>query len=107
MTYEVTGVRRHIDFGATGVDEILQNVAMILTTPKGSVPLRRDWFIDMGLLDEPMPVAQAKISAEIFAAIRAHEPRARIKGPIRFVQDPDDSMDGRLVPAVSIEVVIL
>jgi len=106
MIYDVTASRRGINFGATGVDEVLQNVAMILTTPIGSVPLRRSWFIDLTLLDLPMPVAQARLSAEIFRAIRDHEPRARIVGPIRFIQDNTDSMDGRMSPAVSVEVVL-
>jgi hypothetical protein len=106
VTFEVIGNRREIDFGATGVDEVLQNVAMILTTPIGSVPLRRDWFIDLSLLDTPMPLAQARLSQQIFQAIRTHEPRARIVGPITYIQPPADSIDGRMIPVVTIEVVL-
>jgi phage baseplate assembly protein W len=106
MVYEVTGRNKKINFGAIGIDEVLQNVAMILTTPKGSVPLRRSWFIDYSLLDTPMPAAQAKVASQIFQAIRTHEPRARIVGEIRFIQDNLEALDGRLVPAVNIEVVL-
>lgn len=106
MIYEITGATRPINFGLTGVDEVLQNVAMILTTPQGSVPLRRNWFIDLSLLDTPTPAAQARLSAEIFRAIRDHEPRARIVGPVRFIQSLDDNLDGRMTPAVTIEVVL-
>ena len=106
MTYEVTGDPRKINFGATGIDEVLQNVAMILTTQQGSVPLRRDWFLDPTILDLPMPVAQARLSAEIFRTIREHEPRARVVGPIRFIQSRDESMDGRMIPAVTVEVTL-
>jgi hypothetical protein len=105
MTYEVTGRKRKINFGATGVDEVLQNVAMILTTPKGTVPLRRDWFIDGSVLDMPQEAAKARLATEIFTAIRAHEPRARIVGDIRFVETPEEAMYGKIIPAVTIEVV--
>ena len=106
MTYEVTGRNRKINFGATGVDEVLQNVAMILTTPRGTVPLRRSWFIDGGVLDLPQPVAKARLAQEIVVAIRNHEPRARIKGAIRFVETPEEALDGKIVPAVTVEVVL-
>ena len=104
--FDVTGRKRKIDFGATGVDEVLQNVAMILTTPKYSVPLRRGWFIDYSLLDTPSPMAQATLAREIFVALRAHEPRARLVGPVRFIQNPDDAMDGFLMPSLTIEVIL-
>lgn len=104
MLYDVTGRKHKIDLGATGIDEVLQNVATILTTPKGTVPLRRDWFIDYSLLDKPMPQAQAQLAQQIFAALRKHEPRARIVGPVRFIQSDDAAMDGRMTPAVTVEV---
>lgn len=104
--YEVTGRKRKINFGATGVDEVLQNVAMILTTPKNTVPLRRSWFIDYTLLDTPTPQAQAKLAQEIFVAIREHEPRARIVGSVRFIQNPDEAMNGYMMPAITVEVIL-
>ena len=102
--FDVTGRKRKIDFGATGVDEVLQNVAMILTTPKFTVPLHRDWFVDYALLDRPMNVTQTLLAEQVFDAIREHEPRARITGPVRFIQNPDEAMDGRLMPLVTVEV---
>jgi hypothetical protein len=106
VLFDVTGRKRKIDFGATGVDEVLQNVAMILTTPKFTVPLRRDWFIDYSLLDKPMPQAQAILAQEVFVAIRTYEPRARIVGQIRFIQNTDDALDGWMMPAVTVEVTL-
>jgi len=103
VTYEVIGRKRKINFGATGVDEVLQNVAMILQTPKMTVPLRRSWFIDYSLLDKPIEVAQAQLASEVFQAIRKYEPRATITG-IRFIQDNEQNMEGWIIPAVSVEV---
>jgi phage baseplate assembly protein W len=101
--YEVIGRTGFINWGATGVEEVLQNVRMILTTPTYSVPLRRSWFIDYGLLDNPMPVAHAKLRADILRAIRQHEPRASVT-EITFEQTELGAMDGRVVPRVVLEV---
>ena len=106
MRFEVTGRNQSINFGARGVDEVLQNVAMILTTPKGTVPLRRDWFVNLSFLSTPTPAAQVRVASEIFQAIRRHEPRARIVGPVRFIQSDTEALGGRIIPAVTVEVVL-
>ena len=110
MVYEVGGFWADglpkIDWAATGVDEVLQNVAIILTTVRWSVPGRLTWYIDASFLSWPMPVAQTRIAVEVFQAIRRHEPRFHIVGPIRFVQSETDSADGRTFPHVTGRVVL-
>ena len=59
-------------------EEVLQNVRTILTTPKYSVPLDREFGIAADVLDAPIGVAQALLSAEITAAIAKFEPRAKV-----------------------------
>jgi len=44
---------------------VLQNIALILATPKGSVPLYRDFGLSWEPLDKPMPVAQAMMTGEV------------------------------------------
>ncbi len=102
MAYTVTGDRMaKIDFSATGVAEVLQNVRMILTTPVFSVPLDRAFGVDWSLLDSPMPAAQARLIGQVFAAIRQYEPRAVIT-QIDFIQDTEDALSGRMIPRVTI-----
>ena len=104
MIYTLTGNdAAKIDFGATGASEVLQNVRTILATPVFSVPLDRAFGVDCALLDNPMPMAQAKLSAQIFAAIRAYEPRVEVI-QVDYVQSTTDALDGRLVPRVQVEV---
>ena len=104
MEYTVTGESTDIDFGASGVSEILQNVRTIMTTPKGSVPLRRGWFVDYSLLDQPLEVAKARLRAEIYEAVRQYEPRVEVT-EIGFADTSDDLMSGRLIPRVKIEII--
>lgn len=106
MEYIVLGTPQRINFGATGIEEVLQNIRMILLTPIFSVPLDREFGTDWSMLDNPMPMAQAKIISQIFAAIRKYEPRAEVM-EIDFVQDMADVLEGRIVPRVVIGEILL
>ncbi|WP_022850651.1 GPW/gp25 family protein [Limisalsivibrio acetivorans] len=90
---------KDIAFFPGGHHDIFQNVATIITTTKGSVPLDRDFGISGTFLDSPAPVAQAKLRGEIVSAIEMYEPRAYVTG-VSFRGDDD----GRLWPVVQIGV---
>lgn len=83
------------------VKEILRNVAVILATPKGSVPLYRDFGLDMRFLDKPMNVAKNAAVIPVREAIEGWEPRAVFKGMTLF---PDPSNPGKLAFTVRIEI---
>ncbi len=103
MMYEISIVNAtdKINFSpATVEEEVLQNVRTILTTVKYSVPLDREFGLSATMLDDPMPIAQAKLSAEIVGAIRRWEPRARVVE----VKYEGDGMDGVLRPKVRLEI---
>lgn len=99
MEYEVTTTRKGIDFGATGVNEILQNVWMILSTVQYSCPLDRA-FAWSPEVDAPLPVAQARTTARLIAAIRQYEPRAEVV-EVTYKADP---MNGKLNPVVKVRI---
>lgn len=82
----------------TEVEEILQNVAIIITTSKFSVPLNRDLGLSQRFIDMPLPVAKAILISEIHDAIEKYEPRASI-GEITF---KGDELNGKLVPIVEV-----
>lgn len=81
------------------LEEIFQNIRTILSTPKGSVPLDRDLGIDLSYLDNPTPVAEAKLTTEIIAAVKRYEPRVSVTA-ISFTGD----MDGKLKPVVEVRI---
>lgn len=84
-------------------EEIAQNVRMILTTPKGSVPLDRDFGLDFTVLDQPTSRAQALLSAEIITQVSRYEPRANVS-KVDWEHFPDEAGDGRIIPRVSLRV---
>ena len=84
---------------ASIVEEVIQNVRTLITTIKYSIPLDRGFGIDGSVVDLPMHVAKAKLTNEIFRAIRRYEPRAVIES-ITF--QGEDS--GRLVPTIEVSI---
>lgn len=83
----------------TTVEEVLQNVRTIISTIKYEIPLDRDLGIDGDVIDMPMQQAQAKLTQEIFRAVRQYEPRAIIES-ISFSGDES----GRLMPTLEVSI---
>lgn len=63
----------------TGPEDIAQCIRIILTTEKGSDPLRPEFGSDIyRYVDYPVNAAAALIRADIIAQVNRWEPRARI-----------------------------
>ena len=101
MTYEISGGEMTpLNLApATLAEEVLQNVRMIISTVKYSVPMDREFGIDGAVVDRPINIAKAHLSNEIFNAVRRYEPRAVIES-IAF--DGDES--GKLTPRIKIQI---
>ncbi len=88
-----------IDFGASGMKEIIQNVQTILTTSIGSVPLDRAFGIDLSPLDAPTTFTKAELAPIIIEAIHSYEPRVNVES-VTF-QETDQ---GTLLPIVRLSL---
>lgn len=90
----------NINFGATGVEEILQNVAFIMSTAMMSCPLDREFGWDMTVIDTPINIAKARITAKLTEAINKFEPRALIES----IEVAGDGLVGSLKPKVKVKI---
>lgn len=82
----------HVDFAPGDLlSEVSQNIRSIITTPKGSVPIFREFGLDENIVDMPVNSSLAKIRSEIILAVKKFEPRAKISR-INF----EHGNDGRL-----------
>ena len=90
-------------FPQTAIEEILQNVATILTTAVGTVPLDRELGISATFIDEPMPRGIAKATVFALESIQEQEPRVEVT-QIDYVPDPDAALGGRLSPRVVVRI---
>lgn len=101
MTYTVTAGESLTLNETDTVASVLQNVAIILATRRGTCPLYREFGISMDFLDRPMPVAKTLAYAEIKETIEAYEPRASVVG-VTFEERAD--APGLLIPIVEVNI---
>lgn len=104
MSYTVTTAQRAITLNETDERKaILQNVAMVLGTLRGTVPYYRDFGFDGSVLDRPIPAAKALLLPLVKEAVELYEPRVEV---LRVEFSIDEESPGRLVPAVEVELKI-
>lgn len=87
-----------INWDPTGAEEVEQNVRTLLKTAPGSVPLARAMGTPQDVVDSPISLAAARLTADVVAAVKTYEPRAKIT---KVVLDGD--ADGRLEATVTME----
>ena len=81
------------------ISSILQNISVILRTPRGSVPFYRDFGLDMSYKDAPAPIAASYLISAVNDAIDRYEPRAICRG-VTILHDNN----GVLYPVVEVEI---
>ena len=79
--------------------EIAQNIRTILLTAKGSVPLDREFGMDMSIIDKPLNVVQSRYVAAAAEAISRYEPRVRLK---EIIWSESEKLYGELRPIVRV-----
>ena len=103
MSYTVSASDlRSIQFNEKDeLNAVLQNIAAILSTPMGTVPLYRDFGLDWSFLDKPIPIAKVQMVAPVREAIQRWEPRATVLD-VSFSEDP--AQPGILIPTVEVDI---
>ena len=105
MQIDVSARLEGIDFAPKDIlTEIIQNVRTVISTTQFSVPLDRRFGIDGTVIDFPLPVAMARISAEVIRAITEYEPRCRVVSVDFESIVATDAEEGHLLPKVSIVI---
>ena len=84
------------------VASVLQNIAIILKTPKGSVPMYREFGLSQSFPDRPMPVARNMLKVAVREAIERWEPRAEV---VDVVFTGNASNPGELNPIVEVKII--
>lgn len=103
MSYKVTAAdlsRISLNESDT-VKSVLQNIAIILRTRQGTVPLYRQFGLPMNFVDRPIPVARPMLYVEVKEAVEEFEPRAEVVD-VTFEEDP--AVPGKLIPTVEVEI---
>lgn len=104
MSYKVNATDlTNIRFNETDtLSSVLQNIAVLLSTPKGSVPQYREFGLSVTMLDKPTPVAKMMMRAEVREAIEKWEPRAQF---VSMTFEERITQPGTLWPTVEVEII--
>lgn len=100
-TIRADGLNKIILNQTDTVSSVLQNVAIILGTQKGSVPLYREFGLPQDSIDRPIPVAKVILLSQIKEAVEEFEPRAEVVS-VTFEQDKHSP--GVLIPIVEVNI---
>lgn len=84
----------------TREEEIMQNVAVIISTPKFSVPLDRGLGMAQRFVDKPIQVAQSILISEVLDAVERDEPRVEVLNVTFEMGDTP----GVLIPIVEVDI---
>ena len=84
----------------TRAEEVLQNLSILLSKPKFTVPLDRDFGLSQRFVDKPLSVAESLFRAEILDAIEKYEPRVEVEN-VTFEQG---DAPGMLIPRVEVNI---
>ena len=91
-----------LQIGETDYEKsVVQNVACILLTRCGEVPLYREFGLPQEYMHRPVTVAPPVLYAELRDAIETFEPRCTVTH-VDIVESPD--IPGTLIPTVEVEI---
>lgn len=60
------------------IRSVAQNISLILSTRRGTVPMYREFGLPMRFIDKPIPLYEAIFTEEATEALERFEPRARL-----------------------------
>lgn len=85
----------------TTEEEILQNVATLISTAQYSIPLDRGLGLAQRFVDKPIQAAKAIIVSEVLDAVEKYEPRVEVVS-VKFKQGTNP---GSLIPVVEVNII--
>jgi phage baseplate assembly protein W len=78
--------------------DISETIKNIITTPKGTVALDRNFGVNSNILDQPVNLIEGLLVVEIIRQIKLYEPRVSVI-EVTFSMDENNN----LIPKVSVE----
>lgn len=102
-TWQVSVEEQKIKIGATGREEIFQNVRTILSTMQGAVFLDRGFGFPIDMVDAPTPLILARMAGPVIKEIENREPRVKVVR-IDWEENIPSAMGGVVTPKVTIQI---
>jgi phage baseplate assembly protein W len=91
-----------VDLTAKGKRRLAQQLATLLATPQGSVPLDRAFGLDWSLVDTPQTRLLPLFVAEVAAKVERYIPQLRLLSA--WLEQSGDAAQGHMVPVAQVEI---
>lgn len=95
---DVGSIELHFDYNSSDAEDISRCLRTLYATRAGSQPLNRDFGLDWGFIDKPLPVAQQEFALEVILKTKKYEPRVKVKE----VTYKLDGTSGKMRPVISL-----
>lgn len=82
-------------FDTDAIADLDRRVCLLLSTPAGSIPLDRDFGLDMTFLDKPVEVAKSLYTAEVTKKVSIYIKEIKVQ-EVKWTH----KQDGKLTPKV-------
>ena len=82
---------------STDIERIIQNVENLISTWKYEVAYNRVMGMDPTLLDQPLDIAVARYTSEVYRLVADYEPRAKVKEVAFTGLDDEGNMQFKVV----------
>lgn len=94
--FEAQDVKIRFDYSDPEAEDILRCLNTLYSTKQGSQPIDRNFGIDWGFIDNPLPIAQQEYAFEVVKKTREYEPRVKVQ---KIIYESDE-VDGKMWPVI-------
>lgn len=94
--FEAQGVKIRFDYSDPEAEDILRCLNTLYSTKQGSQPIDRNFGLDWGFIDKPLPIAKQEYAFEVVKKTREYEPRVKVQKVIY----ESDEVAGKIWPVV-------
>lgn len=95
---DISNIKFRFDYDSPEAEDILRCLQTLYSTRKGSQPLDRDFGLDWGFIDKPLPVAQQEFAFEVIKQTRIYEPRVKIQEVTYVINE----LSGKMEPVIAL-----
>lgn len=96
--FEARDVKIRFNYDSPETDDILRCLEMLYSTREGSQPLDRNFGLNWGFVDKPLPVAKQEYAFEVIKKTREYETRVKVQE----VSYEFEESSGKMIPVVTL-----
>ncbi len=95
---DVGNVEIRFDYDSPQTKDVLRCLKVLYSTREGSQPLDRDFGLNWGFIDKPLPVAKSEYEFEVIKKTRKYEKRVKVK-EVTYVYEGES---GKIKPVIAL-----